>query len=260
MVLIENIIVQARRLERMLNQSLLRLPDPADNEALHDVRINLRRIRSLLRPLRGTPGVAQLDQAAASLGKITTPIRDLEVLIAELEQHRLAWQANTRKTELQSRKLALLSLPLLSEIPIRLHAWLKTLRHARHRHAKRHITRRLTLQVIQLRLALADKQYDRHRLRLLVKRLRYGVDAYPQLSLLTPEAVTCLKTTQSALGDWHDRFVWCQQAENQQDLWPLLSQWQEAMEIARQNAEATLDPLSKVLDTTGKKTHHTSRS
>lgn len=160
------------------------------------------------------------------MGKITTPIRDLEVLIAELELHQLAWQANTRKTELHRRKLALMSQPLLTHFPTLLHIWPKTFRRTQPRHIKR-------------RVAL--------RLRLLVKRLRYVAEAYSQLSLITPETVASLKTAQSALGDWHDRFVWCQQAENQQDLWPLLPQWQMALETTREQAEKALLSLSRTL-------------
>jgi len=134
MALAKSIIAQLRRLESALNQALLRLQDTSDVEALHDVRINLQRIRSLLRPLRGIPGVTGLSSAAADLGKITTPIRDLEVLIAELELHQLAWQANTRKTELYRRKLALMSQPLLTHFPTLLHIWPKTFRRTQPRH------------------------------------------------------------------------------------------------------------------------------
>ncbi|MGO3441239.1 CHAD domain-containing protein [Serratia liquefaciens] len=139
MALAKSITEQLRRLERALNQALLRLQDTSDVEALHDVRINLQRIRSLLRPLRGIPGVTGLSSAAADLGKITTPIRDLEVLIAELEQHPLTWQANTRKTELHRRKLALMSQPLLTHFPTLLHTWPKTFRRTQPRHIKRRV-------------------------------------------------------------------------------------------------------------------------
>ncbi|ANJ93568.1 hypothetical protein ADP72_11510 [Serratia plymuthica] len=132
MAFTESIIAHFRRLENALNQALARLQDTTDTEALHDVRINLRRIRILLRPLRGTPGVAQLDNAAASL-----------------------------------------------------------------------------------------------------------------------------KEAQNALGDWHDRFVWCRQAENQQDLWPLLPEWQDAQETALERAEAALFALSRALTS---KTRDASRS
>lgn len=248
MAFTESIIAQFRKLENALSQALLRLQDTTDTEALHDVRINLRRIRSLLRPLRGIPGVAQLDNATASLGQLTTPIRDLEVLIAELARHQLAWQTNVRKTELQSRHLALASHPLLLRLPNLLHGWPKTFRRAKRRHAKRRVAHRLPRQIQQLRMALADAHYDRHRLRLLIKRVRYVAEAYPQFSLISPETTVCLKAAQSALGDWHDCFVWCRQAENQQDLWPLLPQWQTAQETALKRSETALRVLSRTLN------------
>ena len=55
MAFIEDIVTQLRRLETALNEALLRLQQAQDSEALHDLRVCLRRIRSLLRPLRGCP-------------------------------------------------------------------------------------------------------------------------------------------------------------------------------------------------------------
>ena len=75
--------------------------------------------------------------------------RKQEVLIAELEQHPLAWQANTRKTELHRRKLALMSQPLLTHFPTLLHIWPKTFRRTQPRHIKRRVALRLRLQVKQ---------------------------------------------------------------------------------------------------------------
>jgi hypothetical protein len=69
MALAKSIIAQIRRLERALNQALLRLQDTSDVEALHDVRINLQRIRSLLRPLRGIPRRNWPQQRCCRLGK-----------------------------------------------------------------------------------------------------------------------------------------------------------------------------------------------
>lgn len=76
MAFIEDIVTQLRRLETALNEALLRLQQAQDSEALHDLRVCLRRIRSLLRPLRSCPGATRLDRAAAELGQLTTPLRD----------------------------------------------------------------------------------------------------------------------------------------------------------------------------------------
>ncbi|HAT4984890.1 TPA: CHAD domain-containing protein [Serratia marcescens] len=247
MAFVEDIVTQLRRLEPALNEALLRLQQAQDSEALHDLRVCLRRIRSLLRPLRGCPGAMRLDRAAAELGRLTTPLRDLEVLIAELTHHRLDWQANVRQSDLRARFRQLLAHPQLIDFPSRLHAWPRRFRRTAPRAAKHRLNRRLQRQQRQLRRALADAGYDRHRLRLLIKRLRYAAEAYPQYLPFSPTATACLKAAQNALGDWHDREIWCLLAEHQADLWPLLPQWQAEQRQALANADALLTALLPVL-------------
>ena len=66
----------------------LRLSDPADSEALHDFRVAVRRLRSILRTFR-----SQLDDAVPKkvrnrlrdLTRATAPGRDTEVLIATVQ-------------------------------------------------------------------------------------------------------------------------------------------------------------------------------
>lgn len=247
MAFIEDIVTQLRRLETALNEALLRLQQAQDTEALHDLRVCLRRIRSLLRPLRGSPGATRLDRAAAELGRLTTPLRDLEVLIAELARHRLDWQANVRRSDLQALCRQLLAHPQLIDFPLLLHAWPRRFRRTARRTAKYRLNRRLQRQQRQLRRALADTGYDRHRLRLLIKRLRYAAEAYPQRLSLSAEATAGLKAAQNALGDWHDREVWCLQAEHQADLWPLLPLWQVEQRQALARADTLLAALSPAL-------------
>ncbi|WP_132564798.1 CHAD domain-containing protein, partial [Pseudomonas aeruginosa] len=67
-----------------LMSAVARLEARTDGEALHDLRIALRRLRSLLRPIRGVPGVEELEHAAAEVGRLSGPIRDLEVLLPAL--------------------------------------------------------------------------------------------------------------------------------------------------------------------------------
>lgn len=244
MAFVADIVTQLRRLEPALNEALLRLQQAQDTEALHDLRVCLRRIRSLLRPLRGSPGATRLDRAAAELGRLTTPLRDLEVLIAELARHRLDWQANVRRSDLQALCRQLLAHPQLIDFPLLLHAWPRRFRRTARRTAKYRLNRRLQRQ---LRRALADTGYDRHRLRLLIKRLRYAAEAYPQRLSLSAEATAGLKAAQNALGDWHDREVWCLQAEHQADLWPLLPLWQVEQRQALARADTLLAALSPAL-------------
>ena len=50
---VDQIITQFLTLETALFHAYARLAARTDGEALHDLRINLRRLRSLLHPLRG---------------------------------------------------------------------------------------------------------------------------------------------------------------------------------------------------------------
>ena len=63
-----------------------------------------------------------------------------------------------------------------------------------------------------------DPAHDRHRLRLLIKRARYGDEAYPQLDHAGKQLRRLLKQAQGDLGDWHDRLQWLLQARDHADL------------------------------------------
>src|SRR5471032_977977 len=85
--LVDRLVAQVLSLEVRLLACQARLSASTDAEALHDLRTTVRRLRSLLRPLRGLPGVEQLEAAAAGVGSLTTPLRDREVLAAYLLAH-----------------------------------------------------------------------------------------------------------------------------------------------------------------------------
>jgi hypothetical protein len=71
--LIDRLVAQVLGLEVRLLACQARLSARTDPEALHDLRTTVRRMRSLLRPLRGLPGVEQLEAAASAVGSLTTP-------------------------------------------------------------------------------------------------------------------------------------------------------------------------------------------
>ena len=91
--------------------------------------------------------------------------------------------------------------------------------------------------------ALKDPDHDRHRLRLLIKRVRYAAEAYPELDRLPANAMSRLKKAQAALGDWHDCWQWLAQAERQPDLQPCVAVWQRTMAKAEGQADRVLDKL-----------------
>ena len=98
--LVDRLVAQVLGLEVSLLACQARLSAATDAEALHDLRISVRRLRSLLRPLRGLPGVEQLEAAASEVGRVTTPIRDREVLAAYLHQHGQHAAADRRTSQL----------------------------------------------------------------------------------------------------------------------------------------------------------------
>jgi CHAD domain-containing protein len=198
--------------------------------------------------LRRGPGVEHLELAASTVGQLTTPLRDREVLAAYLHQHghhdaadrRLRLQPDAYRQVAQGPELAHL-LQILDAFPrfIRASQHQKLLKGLRLR-----IEKRLAKQWQKLDEALKDPSHDRHRLRLLIKRVRYAAEAYPELDKLPAKALSRLKDAQGALGDWHDCWQWLAQAEHQADLQPCVAVWQRTMVKAEGQADRVLDKLS----------------
>ncbi|WP_434518788.1 CHAD domain-containing protein [Pseudomonas sp. NFX1] len=228
-----------------------RLAADTDSEALHDLRIAVRRLRSLLRPLRGLPGVEQLEGAAKALGTLTTPLRDREVLAAELfgrglneaAQRRLAGRGKPFARVASSAQLARL-LAIVDAFPLFLRA---ADREGLVDALGKRIDKRLDKQWRKLRKALADPAHDRHRLRLLIKRARYGDEAYPQLEHAGKKLQRLLKQAQSDLGTWHDRLQWLLQAREDADLAVCKLDWQQQLQEAAGKSDAALDALQVAL-------------
>ncbi|AZF25762.1 CHAD domain-containing protein [Pseudomonas sp. R2-60-08W] len=246
--LVNQLVAQVIGLEVGLLSCQARLAAVTDDEALHDLRTTVRRLRSLLRPLRGLPGVEQLESAARAVGQLTTPLRDREVLAAYLQQQghyeaaerRLRLQPEAYRQVAQSSQLAHL-LQILDAFPrfIRASQRQKLLKGLHSR-----IQKRLTKQWKALDHALKDPEHDRHRLRLLIKRVRYAAEAYPELDKLPAKALSGLKKAQGALGDWHDCWQWLMLAEHQADLEPFVATWRQTMAKAERQADRVLDKLS----------------
>ncbi|MOA15655.1 CHAD domain protein [compost metagenome] len=109
------------------------------------------------------------------------------------------------------------------------------------------VRKRLRKQWRKLRKALVDPAHDRHRLRLLIKRVRYGLEAYPDDSPLPRKLLAPLKDAQSTLGDWHDYEQWLMHSERELDLMPLQPRWNELHDLAESRADLSLDKLLEAL-------------
>ncbi|MDZ3990814.1 CHAD domain-containing protein [Pseudomonas sp. Teo4] len=249
--MLDHVVAQILTLQVRLLACRERLAADTDSEALHDLRISLRRLRSLLRPLRGLPGAEQLEDAAKSLGTLTTPLRDREVLAAELIRRGLV-EPGQRRLEGRGRTFASVAAsPQLSRVLAILDAFPLFLRAAdREGLAKsldRRIDKRLIKQWRELRDALEDPAHDRHRLRLLIKRTRYGDEAYPQLEHAGKKLQRLLKRAQGDLGGWHDRLQWLLQARDHADLAPCKEAWERELHEAERQSDVTLDALQAAL-------------
>ncbi|KTC41084.1 MAG: CHAD domain-containing protein [Pseudomonas sp.] len=245
--LVDRLVAQILSLDVNLLACQARLVAVTDAEALHDLRVGVRRLRSLLRPLRGLPGVEQLEQAASEVGRVTTPIRDREVLAAYLHRHGQPIAADRRTVQLAREYPAVAQGPELSHLFMVLDAFPRFLRAAQRQGLlgglRKRIEKRLDKQWKVLGEALQDPAHDRHRLRLLIKRVRYAAEAYPQLERLPARAIKRLKAAQAALGDWHDCWQWLAQAEQQADLLPCVATWRRTMLKSETRADQVLDKL-----------------
>ncbi|WP_162868459.1 CHAD domain-containing protein, partial [Pseudomonas viridiflava] len=83
---IDALIARVVQLEVNLLASRERLAAATDDEALHDMRIAIRKLRSLSRPFRKIIEHDPLVTAAAAAGRSSSPVRDSEVLLAELRR------------------------------------------------------------------------------------------------------------------------------------------------------------------------------
>ena len=245
---IDEVAAHVMRIQIRLFACRERLRATTDDEALHDLRIAVRELRSLLRPLAARADCVDLLQCAAALGGLTGPLRDLEVLQRYLRVHGLGAAAQSRQSALEHGYAELLDSPSLTALLQALDDWPQQWREAAAngelRVLPKLIRKRLQKDHQRLLQALLDPAHDRHRLRLLVKRLRYASAAYPQLSELSGRTLAHLKQAQSALGDWHDHWQWLLRAETETDLQPCVAAWREAMQREEQLADQALEVLA----------------
>lgn len=239
-----DLLAQVLRLQVRLYACRERLAAATDDEALHDLRIAVRTLRSVLKPLAELPACAAVQQRAAEFGRASGPLRDMQVLQQELARQGEKAASCARQAQLQPGYAALSAGPqlqalfaALDEFPAR---WYQAKANGELRGLGKRIGKRLAKHQRRLIAALADPAYDRHRLRLLIKRLRYAAEVYPALAGLSSLEQARLKQAQSALGDWHDHLQWLLRAEHADDLAPCVEHWQRALQAAEQQVDSAL--------------------
>jgi len=248
----DHVVAEVLSLQVRLMACQARLAENTDSEALHDLRTTVRRLRSLLRPLRGLPGVDQLESAAKAIGDLTTPLRDREVLAEQLFERQLSEAAHRRLAGEGVVFASVAASTQMHKLLAVIDAFPNFLRAIQHQQLVpdlgKRIEKRLNKQWKKIVEAVHDPAHDRHRLRLLIKRARYGAEAYPQLSRIRASMRDELKRAQDDLGHWHDLLQWLAQAEKQADLAPLVADWQQQLEQAERRSDKTLARLLKHID------------
>ncbi|MCF5470338.1 CHAD domain-containing protein [Pseudomonas syringae] len=252
--MVDHLVAEVLSLDIKLLACQARLAASTDSEALHDLRTTVRRLRSVLRPLREISGATQLEDAAKAVGQLTTPLRDMQVLAALLEKNSVQdprlHEAALKRNEHLSRACPNVAtspelnrlLTLIDQFPTMLRV---QQRQGMLRGLRKTIEKRMDKQWRKLRVAIAEPGHDRHDLRLLIKRVRYAAEAYPELSHQPKNMQARLKSAQGELGDWHDHLQWLAQAETQADLAPCIPAWQVGIVRAERKAEASLKRLAK---------------
>lgn len=253
--MLDEVIAHLLGIEVRLLACQARLQAHTDPEALHDLRTTVRRLRSLIRPLRDLPGVEQLEEAARGVGQLTTPYRDREVLAAHLRKQGHPQLAARREAQMQGVFASVAVSIELERLMRILDAFPQFARAAQRQkligNLRGRIEKRLAKQWRQLQHALSDPDHDRHRLRLLIKRARYGAEAYPDLDKADAALIKRLKQAQAALGDWHDNWQWLLQLEKEPDLAPCLDEWRAGLIKGEQLSDRALDKLSRSIGRNG---------
>ncbi len=203
-----------------------RVQDGADGEALHNFRVALRKLRSLLRSFR-----SELDEATPKklrtglrgLSRATAPARDAEVLAAwareletQLPRGRRAgvpW-FNARLAERRDRAYADIQNDVVPELPKFERRLRKALAIAarRERDGPSYGTVLANLvsehaAVLEQELATFQSPADdaaAHNARISAKRLRYLLEPVAEVEPRAGTIVTGLKALQTLLGEFHD--------------------------------------------------------
>jgi CHAD domain-containing protein len=219
-----------------VREAAARVADPADQQALHDLRVALRRLRGMLQalaPLLGAPLPEKQLRRLRKAARLTGPARDAEVLLAWLQAAREGLPAPYRGAldwllERVEAARARAAVKVADRALPRLERALPRLVRRLARPAPRAAAPRpaapqgspatlaaalvplLRARAAALREALLAVAGDEdvpaiHAARIQGKRLRYLLEPLRGLPEGgAEEAVVALKGLQDVLGDWHD--------------------------------------------------------
>lgn len=219
---------QLRLLQGQLAASLPRLPEAGAPEALHDLRVALRRLRALLRPLARREAIAPLFALARDVLAATGPLRDLDVLAEDLAAHRRAGVARALLARRGDSLGTLRDNPAFSRLQALAGGDAPLLARAAlpgRRRLRRRMERRLARDRDALCRRLARVDTDLHEVRIDIKHLRYQLEARGGGGRAERRLLGLLVKAQGALGDWHDRELWIARAGEDATLASSVARW-----------------------------------
>jgi CHAD domain-containing protein len=211
---------KARTLDASLAKAIRRVKTNADEEALHDMRVAIRRLRTLLRLARPVYGRFRADVVRDALTQVqgkTGELRDEEALAATLEglpvddPAFIEWRARRRLREKRLRASVNTQLRGgdLARARKLLHALLllpvKPSRDAALGRFARRTVNRCRKRVETLRDVPTSDVEQMHDLRILYKELRYSAEIFAEVLPLDLAALAAPAARfQKRLGDIHD--------------------------------------------------------
>jgi CHAD domain-containing protein len=209
-----------------LEEAIPRVVGNTDSEAVHDLRVALRRIRSLLKTVRAVYGTFHTNLIRKEMARVadaTGALRDEEVLGETLAALQLspaagaalaAWlhRRRHRTKALRASVVSLLQAGALQQSVEHLRALLSLPCEPKRDREVRRFARQIVLEaqanVDDSRSAEVNDIAGMHTLRIMYKRLRYSIEAFSQV--LPPELRAWREVAskfQSVLGDLHDHDV-----------------------------------------------------
>lgn len=222
----------------------------ADPQALHELRVGLRRLRTLLRPMAGHQSCLSLYQAASALFLLSNPLRDLEVLLADLETHGATKAAALRRRRLHSAQKALSrsdELKTLQEVWAQWQSTITVKKLPGPRRMKKRFQTAIARQQKRLLGCLQQDDVDLHKMRIHIKRLRYFLEARKAGRKSQAELLKCLCAAQSTLGEWHDITCHLDSAKTEKDLADYCCRWQCELDGLQAQLPSLLKPVRKAL-------------
>lgn len=213
------LLIQVLRLNAQLRLSAQQLQED-DDEALHRLRIALRSLDALLRLLPADISES-LRPRVRACARVTGVLRDHQVLAVQLPP-----LAGRQGPDLAQSTAWLQQTGLLQQLQAELEAWPQQLLLAEGKALRRHLVQARRRQWQALCHALEGASADWHRLRLLIKQVRYSAELLPGDRPIRPRQLRELRRLQALLGDWHDRLRWLELTQGMAELQSLQQCWQ----------------------------------